>query len=753
MVENAAATPRWSLCALCGGYAACLFWCAVVLPWRSLTVFALLTSALGLANLAVAVLAGLAHRWLHHAWRGLAWASVGYFLWLSWQVTTSALYLQQIYGSLGQGVALLLVLGLVLLGGITLPVALWWFVRERRERRERRLGVGAAIAFVVGLAVPVSFDRLAPSTLPAPALSTAALQAALKQAVPDLAEGQGASLFSTEAVDCGSLDDARAAGIVSFAGTRPGVISACVRGAPEQLLADITRRVRGGAAPGPVKLDLVTRVQPLREQPGPLGPLVDSLSLRPGLDGVCFRTRCLMPWQLVVSGVFAHARPVPFADQLWLGASLPEIRARLGAPPGSGAGGLVRIETQSWLLAASGALHELVRGTQIAREPNRAHLRAAVRAAQTHLRRAQQKDGGFRYQLDLYSGESVVENPSIPRHAGTILVLCELSEKDRRTERLVRRALGVFESWERRVGAGGPGDANEQGDANRQSALVRSSADTVADLGSSALGLVALLECRRFVGSRYDGLIGRLGRFVLGLEDDAGQFRPGYDFEAARALEGPTPLFAGGQAIMGLSLLEKLARDEPELALPPRAVLQSSVERAMDYVAESYWPSPLADFFYLKENWHCLAARASLGHHRHDAYERFCLDYVEFKSRRFIVDRTSEVDPDYYGGFNFTNLVPPHNGSSAGVGEALAAAIEIKRARGEDAAVLLRRLRSVLAFLLQRQLLEDNCFACDEPRLALGGFTGESVGPDGRIDHVQHALSALADGARQLALF
>lgn len=62
-------------------------------------------------------------------------------------------------------------------------------------------------------------------------------------------------------------------------------------------------------------------------------------------------------------------------------------------------------------------------------------------------------------------------------------------------------------------------------------------------------------------------------------------------------------------------------------------------------------------------------------------------------------------------------------------------------------------MRSVLAFLLQRQLLDDNCFACEEPRLAYGGFTGESVGAEGRIDHVQHALGVLAHGARQLALF
>lgn len=744
MVENAAATPRWSLCALCGFYAVGLFWCAFTLPWRALSWFALLTGALGLSNLAVSLLAVLRHRWLPRAWGALAWATLGYFLWLAWQVGSSALYLQQIYGSLGQGVALLLVLALVLLGGITLPVALWWFLRQRRQRREQRMALGAAIAFVLALGISAGRDRLAPSALPLPQVTPRALQAAFQRALPSPAgERAEVSLFSTRSVDCGAFDDARAAAVVSFAGPArgigPRVESACVRRAPGELLSEVARQVQRRGGPGPVKLDVVTRRQSLRAQPGPLGPLVDSLSLRPGLDGVCFETRCLMPWQLVVSGVFAHAAPVPFADQLKLGASLPEIRLLLGAPPGSGSEGLVRIETRSWLVAASGVAHELVRGAQIVREPNRTNLREAVRAARTHLVRAQQQDGGFRYQLDMFRGHAVIENPSIPRHAGTILVLCELSGDDRRTRRLVRRALGALERWERRT--------------ENLGALVRRSGETVADLGSSALGLVALLECRRHVGSRYDALIGRLGRLLLELEDGAGRFRPGYDFGAERAVEGPTPVFAGGQAVMALSLLEKLAQEEPRLKLPARAELAAAVERAMDYVAESYWPSPLADFFYLKENWHCLAARASLGHHRHDAYERFCLDYVEFKSRRFVVDARSAVDPDYYGGFNFSNLAPPHNGSSAGVGEALAAAIEIKRARGEDTAALVPRLTSVLAFLLQRQLLDDNCFACEEPRLALGGFTGESVGADGRIDHVQHALSAIADGARQLALF
>ena len=41
----------------------------------------------------------------------------------------------------------------------------------------------------------------------------------------------------------------------------------------------------------------------------------------------------------------------------------------------------------------------------------------------------------------------------------------------------------------------------------------------------------------------------------------------------------------------------------------------------------------MRDFFFFEENWHCLAARAALAHHRRDDYERFCLDYVTMKTR------------------------------------------------------------------------------------------------------------------------
>jgi len=71
-------------------------------------------------------------------------------------------------------------------------------------------------------------------------------------------------------------------------------------------------------------------------------------------------------------------------------------------------------------------------------------------------------------------------------------------------------------------------------------------------------------------------------------------------------------------------------------------IIKAAVERGMDYVAGEYWSHPLRNFFFIEENWHCLAARAALDHHRHAAYEQFCLDYTRFRSR-FALTATSGV--------------------------------------------------------------------------------------------------------------
>jgi hypothetical protein len=134
--------------------------------------------------------------------------------------------------------------------------------------------------------------------------------------------------------------------------------------------------------------------------------------------------------------------------------------------------------------------------------------------------------------------------------------------------------------------------------------------------------------------------------------------------------------------------------------------------------------------------------------HRHDGYERFCIDYAEFKSR-FLLEPGDGVDPELVGGYGFGNIVPPHVGSSGGLGEALGAAAALQRARGEDDSRMRARLQLALSYLLRNQADARSCFAC-KAQDAPGWFPGFMVAPWGRIDHIQHPWSALGHGARAL---
>jgi hypothetical protein len=208
-------------------------------------------------------------------------------------------------------------------------------------------------------------------------------------------------------------------------------------------------------------------------------------------------------------------------------------------------------------------------------------------------------------------------------------------------------------------------------------------------------------------------------------------------------------MYAGGQAVFALSLAEKLALDHPSAAaaagLPGADVLHEAVERAMAFYTGPYWATFVRDFFWLEENWHCLAARASLEHHRNDAYERYCIDYMTYKAR-LVLDEQADVAREFHGGYSFGNILTPVNTPAAGFGEGMAAAIALKQARGEDISADVEQMRTVIEFLLRQQWTKDNCFACTPRRTVIGGFSESMSAPEIRIDYTQHAWSALGHG-------
>jgi hypothetical protein len=486
---------------------------------------------------------------------------------------------------------------------------------------------------------------------------------------------------------------------------------------------------------------------------------VDLLSLRPALDGVCLGASCLLPWQLVARNVFVEHKPVEFIPELRAGFSTRWLRIRLGdeaaeeTPKGTvlPLTGLVRLETHSFVLDDAGGVHELHRLRSEPPPLDAESLREATLGAERYIVRANAKRGEhrgiFRYTLDPYRGRPRFNRFNLPRQAGTTLVLCELGRHNGRNRKVIQRALQAMADRARTIEV-----PDETGSVQ---SLIRKPEWTKASLGSTALPAIAFLSCRDRVGDRFDELIAGMGKYLLYMQRGHGGFFPSLDAETGKPNIGPDPLFATGQAVFALTLLEKLMLDEPELMaeldLPEVEVVHEAVDRAMDYFADDYWNFSMYDFFFIEENWHCMAARASLEHHRHERYERFCLDYVTFK-KRLMLDEHARVSEELVGGYGFGNIIPPHNTASAGFGEALAASMAIKRARGEDISEDQALMRKVIRFVMRQQWKEADCFAC-HPRFEIVGAISESMTvPKIRIDYVQHTWAAMGHGGRMLGL-
>ncbi len=319
----------------------------------------------------------------------------------------------------------------------------------------------------------------------------------------------------------------------------------------------------------------------------------------------------------------------------------------------------------------------------------------AVELAERHIIAAQRENGAFRYTLDPFTGEVDEAQVNIPRQAGTTYALCQLG-RERRTVKVVQRALAQLAGYRREL----TGDA-----------VALSDSSDVARLGSTALPLAAYLSCRDRTGKRYDALIGELSRFLLRMQRENGSFYPEFWFSEGEARGEHESLYAAGQAVLALVLAESLAKAEPELGLPEASRLGAAVDRAMDYYANRYWPAALRSLFYLEENWHCIAAEAALASHRNDAYERFCIEYTTFKSR-LILTGADGVDPEHVGGYSVTSMLPPHNATTAGFGEALAATLGVMKARGLDRTREQALMREVLSFLVSQQWTEEACLLC-----------------------------------------
>ena len=732
------APPRTVLAVLSLTHALVFGWAAKVLPWDEWTAFAIMAGTLAVLHLATAGAALLNHHRLSLVWRLQAAASTLLLGYVGWGVLSSSWYVAHVYSGLGQGLAaaLIAVFGLVVL--VTAPMALWGWLATGGNGVGMRGGAALMLLVLLGGVRLHIIGRRAAGTALVSA-STIAHVGDLLVEVAALQHQRGraprSSLMTDRPATCTPTRHhltlvvthlLPSNGKTNLSNATECLQSTDVEGLRAPLMALLAK------APGRVKFDLLkTKYQ------APAESWLTSLVFRPGLDGACSGGHCLMPWQLAALDMFTSHKLISSVPDARLGVSLVALRHRL--KPTVASAPIVRIDTAGWLLRNDGKVYPQGR---VPRQPvaiTPQEIETAELLARAYILAAQSRTGAFRYKTQPYTGVSSKRGFSVPRQAGTTMVLCQLGRGTQPVRRAVRQSLDLLMSLERRLPSTAGGE---------RSVLIfpKGAKPNAVGLGASALSLTAALRCRPLMGNRYDQQIGRLARMLLSQQRKDGSFQHKVDPREGKPVAALGGLYVDGQAVLALTLLEAAA-GEANAAFPASTILREAVERAMEFYGNQYWHIFIRPFLFLEENWHCLAAAASLTHHRHDGYERFCLDYVRFKSR-LVLDADAGVSDDFIGGYALGNIVPPHNTATAGFGEALAAAMQVRAARGEHSSDDKRTMRLVVGFLLRNQWRASICFACSPRHIMAGGFSEHMASPNIRIDYVQHAWAAIGHGAR-----
>lgn len=719
--------PRFGLALVSLLHALVFLGAAFGLGWRWSWAVATPGLVLGLLHLDVAVFAVLRHELLPTVWRATSWVSLIGLLWLASEVLRSAVFVATLYAGLGSGIALALLCVVGLLALFTLPFLCWGFavVGFGFERKGRKLGqLGAISLGALSLLFAATPLLRRVHTLPHPEqgqLEHLVVAAGDPLAAEKDDDGRGAAYQEPFRCQQPPAEATYTALLTPLSGKKSPL--QCLQAND---LPGLLAQIESGLTPGVAhSVDFVASLTSLHE-----GDPFDPLKLRPGLDGACSERLCLAPWQLLANESFSSYRPLSFLQDFQFGVSFVQLRDALTV---NNEAPLQRIATAHYLLSPGKAPQLLQRLRPADVTVDESALHAAADLAQHHVLTAQLDSGAFRYSLEPMSGKRQDESPSLARQAGTTLALCEVGRDVPTTA--IEAALGALEDAAHR---------------QRDYAFLKLKSERRPRLASNTLPLAALLGCRAKVGDRFDPLIARLSRFLLQMQREDGSFYPEFNKKKRRPREGHEPLFAPGQGVLALVLLYGEQRVRPNEDFPDLETIEDAARRAMHHVAHEHWNHPLYDYFFVEENWNCLAARAALAHDELiDAdYQQFCFDYVAFRGQ-FIL-KPGDASPDFTGGMGSGDVIPPHNTGTAGFVEALAAAISVKQSRGLDTAVDLQRLNLALSFLLRQQWTPETSAFARDPEVQ-GALSEHTHSLSTRIDFVQHAWSAIAHGRALLA--
>jgi len=492
-------------------------------------------------------------------------------------------------------------------------------------------------------------------------------------------------------------------------------------------------------------------------------PMLDLVTLHPGVDGIGVTVDgveyVLLPDELIMLGVLTKKKPFSMTPDLALGLDTDktdEVLARRNGVTGAwktttkvgkknvqvpGPAQLTweakartyfRVRTDAFVERATrtdGAPLALERGQPAGPEPTKANLIEAALAGGHYLVEHMQETGRYIYEVDMSTGNAK-GGYSIPRHAGTTYFLAELyriSKAEFLREPIERAFFHLQELIDLGKCTGTLPDGEEF-------ACVVDKGGKTADMGSSALGVVALAEYQRATDSKtYEPMARKLAAWILWMQRDDGSFRHRYFIDKQQRDDDFQTLYFTGEAALAMARMYVVTGEERYVR---------SAERALDWLV-AWYDFFAGGFMYGEEHWTCIASEAIWPAVKKDSYLTFCNGYAEFLRNQQVAYGDFPSQPDLVGAYNVTPFVMPANTPAGSRTEAVISTYQLGVAHGSPEPAILRQILAAMKYTLRQQIRDDNSYAVAAKAKGLGGVTGSPIDRSVRIDFVQHVCSAM----------
>jgi len=331
----------------------------------------------------------------------------------------------------------------------------------------------------------------------------------------------------------------------------------------------------------------------------------------------------------------------------------------------------------------------------------------------------QRKNGSFSYRYQPYSGKVLAYNYSLPRHAGSIMILYRFYKHTGLKRFLDAADLG-YSFLERKIGKSKLGDFIQDGYHSGK-------------LGTTALTTLALLFRRdATLDDKMDTQLKSFLAFLANMQKPDGSF--GHYYHTSHGIDKKKMgQNFSGQALWALAKGSRLFN-----------LYKKKFVKGMNYQALEFWNFPFASYYFFPFSWEMQGIVDALGFVKKDIYKDFLFKAANSMVESQYMDRGWPF-PDYFGGFGTPEWFGPLAHAAGFMGEGLAAAYDYANKLGykKKALEYKKALQLAAGFILAQQVTKETAVFYKNQFLSIGAVRGGVTDHRQQIDYTQHAFAAI----------